>query len=573
MKKYIGKNIKALNIVMIMACIGSSTVDANAWVDTSHPALTNHELLKNIAYLLGISYTDAGVLTPTNTINSTYEQIQAAQNNVDSNLRLVQNTITGATGNPEIGSLGTTVVPSDGPPTSIKGKSILLSQNETSYLINDQNVNIMNSINSSNENIMNSIDDLDGTINNNLQQVQNTITGASPDTRIGSLGLETPQTKKGQSIAGIQGTNTGDTLTSIAGEIAAVKTDVGTVKTELKADIDAAKTDVRADVDAAKTDVRSDIAGLKIDVDTVKGALTDTTAGSIRDDLTTVKTDVGTVKADVGTVKADVETVKTTAGDVKSALTDTASGSIRDDLTTVKSDVGTVKADVETVKTTSGDVKSALTDTAAGSIRDDLTTVKTDVGTVKADVETVKTTAGDVKSALTSTDAGSIRDHLTTVKTDVGTVKADVETVKTTAGDVKTALTSTDAGSIRDHLTTINDSTKVGGTLQSTMDSYQSSTDSTLSGIVASIGSPTMATMPGTDGATILGSQTTMASDAATASKKFDGNLNTIKRTTDKTAKSIANSTKKGLSSSNPKGPIGKVTSSKKNNKNTRKRS
>jgi hypothetical protein len=533
MKKYIGKNIKALNIVMIMACIGSSTVDANAWVDTSHPALTNHELLKNIAYLLGISYTDAGVLTPTNTINSTYEQIQAAQNNVDSNLRLVQNTITGATGNPEIGSLGTTVVPSDGPPTSIKGKSILLSQNETSYLINDQNVNIMNSINSSNENIMNSIDDLDGTINNNLQQVQNTITGASPDTRIGSLGLETPQTKKGQSIAGIQGTNTGDTLTSIAGEIAAVKTDVGTVKTELKADIDAAKTDVRADVDAAKTDVRSDIAGLKIDVDTVKGALTDTTAGSIRDDLTTVKTDVGTVKADVGTVKADVETVKTTAGDVKSALTDTASGSIRDDLTTVKSDVGTVKADVETVKTTSGDVKSALTDTAAGSIRDDLTTVKTDVGTVKA----------------------------------------DVETVKTTAGDVKTALTSTDAGSIRDHLTTINDSTKVGGTLQSTMDSYQSSTDSTLSGIVASIGSPTMATMPGTDGATILGSQTTMASDAATASKKFDGNLNTIKRTTDKTAKSIANSTKKGLSSSNPKGPIGKVTSSKKNNKNTRKRS
>ena len=493
MKKYIGKNIKALNIVMIMACIGSSTVDANAWVDTSHPALTNHELLKNIAYLLGISYTDAGVLTPTNTINSTYEQIQAAQNNVDSNLRLVQNTITGATGNPEIGSLGTTVVPSDGPPTSIKGKSILLSQNETSYLINDQNVNIMNSINSSNENIMNSIDDLDGTINNNLQQVQNTITGASPDTRIGSLGLETPQTKKGQSIAGIQGTNTGDTLTSIAGEIAAVKTDVGTVKTELKADIDAAKTDVRADVDAAKTDVRSDIAGLKIDVDTVKGALTDTTAGSIRDDLTTVKTDVGTVKADVGTVKADVETVKTTAG--------------------------------------------------------------------------------DVKSALTSTDAGSIRDHLTTVKTDVGTVKADVETVKTTAGDVKTALTSTDAGSIRDHLTTINDSTKVGGTLQSTMDSYQSSTDSTLSGIVASIGSPTMATMPGTDGATILGSQTTMASDAATASKKFDGNLNTIKRTTDKTAKSIANSTKKGLSSSNPKGPIGKVTSSKKNNKNTRKRS
>jgi hypothetical protein len=83
MKKYIGKNIKtkALNILMIMACIGSSTANASTWRDPAtfsiNPWDRDKELLGNIAYLLGISYTDPGVLTTTKTDNSTYEQIQA----------------------------------------------------------------------------------------------------------------------------------------------------------------------------------------------------------------------------------------------------------------------------------------------------------------------------------------------------------------------------------------------------------------------------------------------------------------------------------------------------------------
>jgi hypothetical protein len=58
----------------------------------------------------------------------------------------------------------------------------------------------------------------------------------------------------------------------------------------------------------------------------------------------------------------------------------------------------------------------------------------------------------------------------------------------------------------------------------------------TLSGIVTSIGDPTVATTPGTSGATIQGTQTAMASDAAVALTKVDASLAKIEKTTEKTA-------------------------------------
>jgi hypothetical protein len=58
----------------------------------------------------------------------------------------------------------------------------------------------------------------------------------------------------------------------------------------------------------------------------------------------------------------------------------------------------------------------------------------------------------------------------------------------------------------------------------------------TLSGIVTSIGDPTVATVPGTSGATIQGTQTAMASDAAVALTKVDASLAKIEKTTEKTA-------------------------------------
>jgi hypothetical protein len=99
------------------------------------------------------------------------------------------------------------------------------------------------------------------------------------------------------------------------------------------------------------------------------------------------------------------------------------------------------------------------------------------------------------------------------------------------------------------------------GTLATAQNNLQGPSGATLSAIVTSIGDPTVATAPGTSGATIQGTQTAMASAGAVAAKKVGASLTKIEKNTEKTARNIASIKKGGSTSGNPKGPVNKGTS------------
>jgi len=209
-------------------------------------------------------------------------------------------------------------------------------------------------------------------------------------------------------------------ITSIQGDVATIKTDVGEIKIKLDA--------VNASISGLIVDSKGEVLA-KIDtatgtilarLDAINAVIT-----SIQGDVATIKTDVGTIKADVGTIKSIVENNNALLLEIK------------DGVATIKTDVGTIKADVAAIK-------PVIT-----SIQGDVATIKTDVGTIKADVAAIKPVVTEIKDGVATINTAlgdlkgvviTINGNVATIMTDVGTIKANVSTVKSGVEDVKSGI-------------------------------------------------------------------------------------------------------------------------------------
>ncbi|MEM3832331.1 MAG: hypothetical protein QW128_01855 [Thermoprotei archaeon] len=203
-------------------------------------------------------------------------------------------------------------------------------------------------------------------------------------------------------------------LTSVAGDVATVKTNVGAIS--VKVDNLMA---LLSKVNATVTSVAGDVATIKTDVGTIKANVNDLMAllSSVNATVTSVAGDVGSVKGTVATINTRVGTIMSTVNDVAFLLNAVNAKvvSIDGSVATIKTDVGTIKAtlpalnasivavgnNVVAIKTSVGTIQGTVTD-----VKNGVATIQTDVGTIKADVSSIK---GGVSGLKTSVDnVGSV---------------------------------------------------------------------------------------------------------------------------------------------------------------------
>ncbi len=158
------------------------------------------------------------------------------------------------------------------------------------------------------------------------------------------------------------------TITQIQGDIATIKTDVGTIRVSLSA-INAHLTSIDGNVATIQTDIGT----LKTDVSTINAKVTDISNG-----VATIKTDVGTVKADLAALDPKIT-------------------SISNGVATLQTSVGTVQADVSAIRP-----MVTRIDGNVATVQTDVGTLKGTVSSISGDVATIKTGVGDLQARLPS---------------------------------------------------------------------------------------------------------------------------------------------------------------------------
>ena len=109
----------------------------------------------------------------------------------------------------------------------------------------------------------------------------------------------------------------GATLEGIVGDLAVIKTDVGTIEMKLE-ELEPVITSIQGDVATIKTDVGT----IKADVETIKSIVENNNALllEIKDGIAVIKTDIGTIKADVSAIKPVITSIQGDVAAIKPTL-------------------------------------------------------------------------------------------------------------------------------------------------------------------------------------------------------------------------------------------------------------
>jgi len=153
-------------------------------------------------------------------------------------------------------------------------------------------------------------------------------------------------------------------------------------------------------------EIQGDIATIKTDIGTIKVSLEaiNATLVSIEGRIATIETDIGTIKADIDAmelrlikIEGDVATISTTLGEIQVSLSQ-----INAKLVALNGTVATIQTDIGTIKT---------------SIED----IRLKIANIEGDIATISTTLGDINGTLVS-----IQGDIATIKTDIGEIKVSL---------------------------------------------------------------------------------------------------------------------------------------------------
>jgi len=239
-------------------------------------------------------------------------------------------------------------------------------------------------------------------------------------------------------------------IIEVQGDIAAIKTDIGTIKVSLEA-IDARL----VSIDGRIATIETDIGVIKADIDSIELRLT-----KIEGDIVTISTTLGKINGTIVSIQADVATIKTNIGSIQtdiSAINATLK-SINGTVATIQTDIGTIQTDISTINATLKSINGtmALIQSDIGEIQVSssqinaklvalnvtVATIQTEIGTIKTSIEdiqlkitniegdmaTISTTLGDINGTIVS-----IQGDIAIIRTDIGEIKVSLPQIQTTA--------------------------------------------------------------------------------------------------------------------------------------------
>jgi hypothetical protein len=189
------------------------------------------------------------------------------------------------------------------------------------------------------------------------------------------------------------------------------------------------------------TSVVGDIANVKA----VLGVPTLTVSGDIaavKSDTGTINTRVGapvgaSISADIAAVKSETSTINSYTNSINTKIGTPVAASVSADIAAVKSDTGTINTVTGTINTTTGTINTKLGTPAGASVSADIVAVKADTGSALSQATTAatqSTTAANNTTAIDTklgTPAGaSVSADIAAVQTDIDTANTDVTLVK-----------------------------------------------------------------------------------------------------------------------------------------------
>ena len=190
----------------------------------------------------------------------------------------------------------------------------------------------------------------------------------------------------------------GAKLESISGDIAYVKTDLGTVLLKL--------TSLNASllkVEESLATIRTDIGTIQTELSNINGKIE-----KVEGDVATVSTSLGKIKVELSDIGAKISSV-----DGKIVTIDTAIGTIQTDISNINGKIDKIEGDLVTISTSLGDIQSKLSDIDAKIISIDGRTVK------------VNTAIGDLKGTLET-----VHGKMITVDTNVGKITMKLDSIR-----------------------------------------------------------------------------------------------------------------------------------------------
>ena len=180
-------------------------------------------------------------------------------------------------------------------------------------------------------------------------------------------------------------------------------------------------------------DIQGNLATIKTDVGTIKVSLEAINARLVGIDgrIAIIETDLGTIKADVDSIElrltsieGDIAIISSTMGDIKGTIV-----SIQEDIATIKTNIGLIQIDISAINVTLQSINGRLVtiQTDIGIIKVSLEDIRLNITSIQGNIANINTTLGNIQGTIVS-----IQEGIATIKTDLGNITASLPPTQTT---------------------------------------------------------------------------------------------------------------------------------------------
>jgi hypothetical protein len=219
-------------------------------------------------------------------------------------------------------------------------------------------------------------------------------------------------------------TNWNALIIDIQGNIAIIKTDIGTIKVSLE-DINAKLVDINGSIAIIETDVgiiKTDIGSIELRLTSIEGniAIISSTLGDINGTIVSIQEDIATINTNIGSIQIDISAINATLQSINGTLV-----TIRTNIGEIQVTLNQINAKLDALNET-----IAIIQTDIGIIKTTLENIKLNITNIQGNIVNITTTLGDIQGTLIS-----IQGDIAKIKTDLGNITTSLPpTLTTTVG-------------------------------------------------------------------------------------------------------------------------------------------
>jgi hypothetical protein len=216
-------------------------------------------------------------------------------------------------------------------------------------------------------------------------------------------------------------TNWNAWIIDIQGNLATIKTDVGTIKVSLEA-INARLVGIDGRIAIIETDlgtIKADVDSIELRLTSIEGdiAIMNSTMGDIQGTIVSIRGDIATIKTNIGSIQTDISAINATLQSINGTLVtiQTDIGEIQVSLSQINAKLAALNGTVAIIQTDIGIIKASLED------------IRLNITSIQGNIANINTTLGNIQGTIVS-----IQEDIATIKTDLGNITASLPPTQTT---------------------------------------------------------------------------------------------------------------------------------------------